>query len=200
MTTDVDILNQCLARIGASPIESRTDPAGVAAWACYDAIVSFVLGSYPWAFGRLTRQLTQAAAPADVPWTYAYRLPETITGEVTAVFIAPSDPRPFQDWEREGPNILTNAPQIWVRFQRLREPDEWPPAVAEVIRIGIMAELALAIREDGVLRDRLRLQAFGTPSEGGLGGLLALAQGRDAMGKPAPTIAAGRNPLIDCRR
>ncbi len=62
-----------------------------------------------------------------------------------------------------------------------------------------MSELALTIREDRPLRDKLRQDAFGSPSEGGVGGALGTALANDNQALPSTVVGGGINPLIDVR-
>ena len=199
MTTDVDVLNGCLMRIGAQPVESRDDPDAVAAWACYDAALLEILGGYPWTFARRTRQLVQVAVSAELQWPFAYQVPADLHGAPRALYASGSDTTPWSRWERAGDLVLTDLDQAWMRYTRRTAPDEWPPLVQACIRIAVMAELALSIREDRVMRDALRVELAGTPGEGQMGGKLGRAFAQDAMSEPPPTIGMGSNPLIDVR-
>jgi hypothetical protein len=200
VTTDVDVLNACLALNGGTPVESRDDPDAVAAWASYDEAVGRVLGGYPWKFLRVTRALARDATPASAQWSYSFQVPADLSGHPRAVYATADGRVPFTEWERAGDKILSHEPSLWMRYGRTTAgPDEWPPPVAACIRAALRGELALAIREDARLREAFLVQAFGSPSEGGRGGLYGQARTLDAQAEPSTVLAMGRNPLITAR-
>lgn len=200
MTTDVDVLNAAMVLTGQPPVESRDDPEAVAAWAAYDSVIRRVLGTYPWTFLRCTRKLARDATPVSERWLYSFQVPPDISGEPRAVYDSAETRTPFAGWERHGDKILSDAPDLWLRYpRRTCGPDEWSAGAAMVIETALRGELAMAIREDTKLRAELLSMAFGTPQEGGRGGLFAQARTLDAQGEPSTTIAMGSNPLIEAR-
>ena len=83
-----------------------------------------------------------------------------------------------------------NLPAAWER---------WPGDFRELFTVALMAELALSIREDRPLRNELYRQAWGTPQEGGRGGLFGAALDNDSQAIPSTIVGGGYNPLIDVR-
>jgi len=59
--------------------------------------------------------------------------------------------------------------------------------------------LALSVREDRSLHDRLYAKAFGTPSEAGFGGMMKACLEADSHGQVSHQIDGGASPLIDVR-
>lgn len=200
MTTRISLIDEALVLNGSEPLGSETAPGADTYLAAYESAKNLILTSHPWSFCTFTRQLSRYAAPPEIHWLYAFELPAERIGAPRAMFDRPDLRIPFTDYELFGASeVRTNCEQIWCCFTKDIPPGSWPPYVAEVIKLLIRAELALATREDRVMRDKLREDAVGS---GGLvmqGGLLAVARGIDDMAKPSPGVGIAENPLIDVR-
>mgnify|MGYP000361403621 CR=1 FL=1 len=122
-----------------------------------------------------------------------------LIGAPRAVYDQPDLRRPTTDYDIEGRTLLANATQIWLSFMLRRGPDMWPGDFREAFVTALMAELALSVREDRSLFDRLYVKAFGTPQQMGVGGLYGTALEQDAQGVPSTVVGGGYNPLIDVR-
>lgn len=195
----IDMLNRALLRIGAVPLVSELDPGAPQHIAVYDSVLERVFAQ-PWHFAKTVRRLVRLdAAPDPAHFLYAYKIPPDMIGAPRAVYADADSRQSITDYDIEGDLLLTDATQIWLAFSRLVDPPRWPGDVRELFVQALMAELALSVREDRTLHDRLWQKAFGTPSQNGVGGLMAVALEADSQGSPSTIIGGGFNPLIDCR-
>ena len=203
MASRIELLNRALMRIGAQPLIDELDPVAPPHIAVYDSVLSR-LAAYPWSFMKTSRRLVRRDAapdPAHFPahWKYAFDLPPDHLGALRAVYDSETLRRPFLGFEVQGAVLLTDAAQIWVVVMVTSQTQRWPGDFSELLMTAVMAELALSIREDRPLHDRLYAKAFGSPGQNGMGGLLAAALENDAQGVPDEAIGDGSSPLIDAR-
>lgn len=201
MTTRITLIDRALVRIGADPLGSESAPGAETHIATYQDVIEDLLTRHPWHFNTQVRQLNRLQAQPDQHWAYAYELPTEMLGSPRAVYDRPECRRPFTDYELfEERQLRTNAEAIWLKFQKATSPVYWPGYFRSLVVLNLMAELALAVREDAVLRDRLRQDCFGPPQMQGHGGKLAEARALNDMASPSPVLSEGENPLIDARR
>jgi hypothetical protein len=197
MTTRIDIVNRALVRIGASPLVAETDPGADARIMDYDSVVGALLTGYPWYWAQRTRQLQQeTAAPASPHWQYQFKLPPDL-GAPRAVYADRLSDEPTANYELSGAALWSNSATIWLRYSMNAPPAQWPPYFAEVVVLAIAAEFALSVREDHVLRDKLRNDVYGSTS--GESGMLGAAKSVDSQAKPAPQLPVMQSPLIAVR-
>lgn len=199
MTTRIEMLNRALLRIGADPLVAETDPAAPVHLAVFDSVVDYLCGLHPWTFFRMTRRLTRLEAAPAQHFAYAFELPRERTGPIRAVYASAVDRTPTTDYRLEGDRLLTDLPEIWCKFMALQPPVYWPGEFREGFTLLLMSELALSVREDPPLRDKLRQQALGTPSEQPHGGVIGQAIAADSQGEPSEVLGFDDNPLISAR-
>jgi hypothetical protein len=202
LVTRIDIINRALALIGEEPLQSETAPGADTHLALYDSILEDVLSKNPWLFARFFGALARLTEAPPARWKYAYQLPSDLLGPPMAVYDSKDTSRrpPLQLFELvEGRQLWADAAEVWIRGVRKPSPLYWPGYFRELVRLALAAELALAVREDGVLRTRLRAEAYGDASVPGSGGQFAVAAGLDSQGSPSVIIAEGRNPLLEAR-
>lgn len=199
MVTRLDIVNAALARIGANVHDADDELEAPENLKIFDSQFHYLLTRSDWHFATLTRQLGQISTPPGQHWTYAYQLPADMIGAPRAVYASGEDRATTAAYQLQGDHLLTDEPKIWLRFIFEPELRFLPGYFREVLEMALMAEFALSVREDGVLRARLREEVFGPPSHGGDGGKLGEAMNLDAQAKPSQVVREGINPLIDVR-
>lgn len=199
MTDRITMLNRALMRIGAVPLVTELDPGAPVHLAVYDSLLER-FAAHPWSFMKQTRRLLRlSAAPVPAHFAYAYQLPAELIGAPRAVYADETQRRPTTDYDIQSGVLLANATQVWLAFMAVSGPERWPGDFREAFTTALMAELALSIREDRALHDRLYQKAFGTPQQMGQGGLFGAAAESDAQGTPATIVGGGYNPLVDVR-
>lgn len=200
MTTRIQLIDRALLRIGADPLGDESAPGAETHIATYQDVVEDLLTRHTWHFNTQVRQLNRLQAQPDQHWAYAYELPAEMLGSPRAVYNRPDWARPFTDYELfEDRQLRTNAEAIWLKFQKATPPVYWPGYFRSLVVLVLMAEFALAVREDRVLRSTLLEEAFGPPQMQGHGGKLAEARALNDMASPSPVLSEGESPLIDVR-
>ncbi|MGL4396617.1 MAG: hypothetical protein ACRCS9_08775 [Hyphomicrobium sp.] len=200
MTTRIALIDEALVLNGSEPVGSEAAPGADTHLAAYNGAKDLVLTCHPWSFCTFTRKLGRLTASPDAHWTYAFELPGDMIGAPRAYFERGDARIPYTRVELTGDRkVLADVPDLWLTFTKDVPPGLWPSYVTEVVRLLVRSELAHAVREDRVLRDRLREDAIGTPHQMLQGGLLAAARALDDMAKPSPGVAEFSNPLIDVR-
>lgn len=202
MTTRIDLINECLVLNGSGLLVSESAPGAETHIACWNRATELILSAHPWYCCSYIRQLNRRQdPPSPAHWRYTFDLPTELVGAPRAFYPDKDCRRPTTSFELLGPReVRTDHETLWCRGPWNVAPNYWPGYLREVIMLLIRSELALSTREDRVLRDKLRQDAIGTPSEAMQGGLLAAARSLDDMAKPSPVIADGSdNPLISAR-
>jgi hypothetical protein len=197
--TRIDLIDGALLRIGAEPVMSESVPEALANIAIFDSIVGFCLSAAPWGWNTVTRRLVRLSDPPQRYWKHQFELPGDMLGTPRAAYDSASCERPFTRWELMDGRLMSEAADVWLEMDKRSEPAAWPGYFVELIQVAMMAELALSIREDRGLYERLHEKAFGTPSEMRQGGLMGIALGIDAQSKPSYTLNIGANPLASAR-
>lgn len=200
-TLRIEMLNRALVRIGANPLPSEQDVSAPQHLAVFDSVAED-LAAKPFSVFKTTRRLVRDQIPAGSPshYAYAYKLPPDRCGPPRAVYADGEMRRPVTDYDIEGDLIYTGHEQIWCTVTTLRDIAKWQGDLKEAFVCCLMAELALSVREDRPLHDRLYAKARGTPQQNGLGGLVGAALENDNQAIPSTMTGGGVNPLIDARR
>ena len=202
MSNRIEMLNRALLRIGADPLETELDPGAPVHLAVYDSVFDYLCGVHPWTQFRETRRLPRLTAPPSRRYTYAFQLPPDRVGAPRGFYAhdpALEQSRATTDYELEGEMVLTMFPNLWAKLLVRRHPGYWLGEFREGFTLLLMSELAMSIREDAVLRERLRRDALGTPSEQPHGGVIGQAIAADSQAEPSVECGGGLNPLIDAR-
>lgn len=194
-------LNRALMRIGADPLVSEAEPGADVHLAVFDSVYDHVSGCYPWSFLNGTARLPRLVS-APALWLYAYQMPTDALGPIRAVYTDPQGRNPTGDYTIMGAELHTDHDQITVRYTRAMPVEHWPPGVREAFTVLLMAELALSVREDQALRNRLRIEALGNPATMSDAGMLGAAFAADSQSEPGlpPGGPSPSHPFIDARR
>ena len=199
MTTRIPMLNRALLRIGADPLVTEADPGAPVHLAVYDSVLE-KFASHPFSFFKTTQKLPRLVASPVALWTYAFQLPADRLAPPRAVYPSADTSRlNTTAYDIVDDQLLSDHTDIWITIMRLVGYERWPGDFREAFTTALMAELALSVREDRVLHDRLYQKAFGTPAQGGMGGLFGQALDNDSQGIPSESVGNGANPLIDAR-
>lgn len=197
-TTRIEQINVALYRIGNPPLIDETDPAAPPHIAVYDSLLKR-MAAQPFSFFKTTRRLVRLSSAPIAHFAYAYQLPSERIGPPRAIYADEAQRKPITSYDIQGDQVLCDYENVWANIALLRGPEYWPGDFAECFTLAVMAELALSVREDRALHDRLYQKAFGTPGEGGVGGLFRTALEQDSQATPSTQVGGGVNPLIDVR-
>lgn len=199
MSLRIEMLNRALLRIGANPLVNEQDPAAPQHLAVYDSVLER-MASHPFSFFKAVRRLARLTErPSPSHFAYAFQLPADRVAAPRAVYADERMRQPVTDYDIEGDRLLCGYEQIWLAYAVLRGPERWPGDFRECFTTALMAELALSVREDRSLHDRMWVKAFGSPGQNGIGGLFALALENDSQATPSTMVGGGVNPLVDVR-
>lgn len=202
MTDVVDhlkIMSNALARIGAGAIMAEDEDSDLAAQvaAVYYDRLDAILGMHPWTFAGKTYKLDRLAETDDNDfvatdskfmngWRHGFTLPGTRVGAPRRILDDPRRPdTPYRDFLIEGGNLYADRESLWATVTVRADPVAWPPDFRLAVTVAIAADLCVPVTHDAGLADTLRAEAQGTPSEGGRGGLIGRAMGKDAAASPA---------------
>jgi hypothetical protein len=201
-----DIASQALARLGEpsiSAFDENTETAERVRQLYEDTILD-LLGCYEWQFAsaRQALPLDGAVTPAN-EWEYAFLMPALRTvrvGNPIRVYNSTSlRARPVFDYELEGKHILTNYKTIVVEFIERKAESLWPGYFVRLAREALAANLALPITENASKEQYHQQIAFGTPSEGGEGGLFGRAMAADSRYAPTRSLLDDSDPMAEAR-
>ncbi len=199
MTDRITMLNRALLRIGAEPLVSEADPGAEQHLAVYDSVIER-LAAHPFTFLKITRRLVRLSAAPEQLWAYQFQLPSDRLGPPRSVYPSADTTRNVTvAYDLIGDRLLTDCPEIWATLTTSTGWQRWPGDFRELFAVALMAELALSVREDRPLHDRLYAKAFGTPQQMGMGGLMGQALDNDSQAVPSTVVGGGANPLIDVR-
>ena len=201
MAADLDAVNTALMRIGANPLNSESDPNAPQHMVIWASVLRRILAS-PWSFAKVKRRLLQLPAPDPAHYKFAFQLPTDKLSMPRAVYTDAECKRPCTEFDVDGDGanrLLIDHEQVWMSYMRMPPWERMPGDFQELLLTATMAELALSIREDRPLHDRLYAKAFGTPSEKGFGGMMGACLEADSAGQVSTPIDSGNNPLVDVR-
>jgi len=198
--TKLSICSDALIMLGASPLSSfgdGTDEAQVAD-RLYDDVRDTLIMQYPYSWTLRKKKLTRLADPPINEWRYKYQLPGDMLGNPKAVFdIDAVGARPVRDFELYSSGLYANLENVWVDYQYLPEPAEFPPYFVRLLKTALAAEFAEPITDQITKADYFHGKAYGSPAENMRGGLVRVAINIDGADQPPQSIQ--EFPISDIR-
>lgn len=196
----IAVVQMACSKIGIDkPQDFEDGDAGPEAELHYEHVVATVISKHPWRFAMRKVQISQDADEAPVnEWTYAYTLPPTRIGDIVEVRdSAAIGNAPFKDYEIYGGFLYTNATTIFVDYKTRPAEATWPPYFTDIIVHHMASILAQTLCDDEGKSTMLLQLAYGTPQEGGNGGLIQAARRQNAFQEPPRQITSF--PLLEAR-
>ncbi len=205
MTLRIDICNKALSRIGLEPIQSEGADGADSIVNIYDGVTDNLISLYGWHFCDELLRLPRLSLPADeqrqeIQFKYAFKLPPNRVGPPTSVYDSKKCDKPLKCFALRGADLWADSAEIWIDYVRLPDPLNWPGYFTELVLTAMMSEIALSVREDKSLSQMHYQKAFGTPRDGGMGGLFATARSREASSKPSRSFGQSGGMLLRARR
>ena len=197
--SDVELCNAALKLIGADSLTSFEEGTDLAetCGALYADTIRALQAAYPWRFTLAKQQLSRLADPPMNEWTYQHALPPDRL-LLRQLFASSSvGASPVTEYEIFGPRVHSDQPDLWADYQVATDPALWPPYFRDVARHALAAALAVPVTESTERAEFYTRRAFGTPGEGGMGGLMGAARRLDAQQQPPQRIEDF--PLITAR-
>lgn len=199
--TKAILVNQALIDLGQPANFSISEESGLGGIidTVWPGVVDETFGLHDWTFCRKTFKLSRHEESPESGWTYAFNLPGEKVGDPLAILIDPRRDTVLREYYLEGTEVHCEKDAIWARCRVLVDPRYWDPAFRAAFRKALAAELAIPLLQDVDLKNDLRKEAFGTPSEGMTGGKFGrlIAQNRAASPVAAPLYED--DPLTNAR-
>jgi len=172
MTTDADIANMALARLGtratiASLTENSTEARVINTW--YATVRDALLGQIDWSFGRVRRVLASSGTP-PATWSYSYAYPSDAL-KIWKIDIGPTawyagqPMEPLFEIASDGTNQMlycNDSPVTVIMSERVTDPSRFPAAFVRAFADQLAAEIALPITQKQDLAARLATMARAT--------------------------------------
>lgn len=178
MSDPVKICNAAAVMLGAGVIQSLEDDTDLSRIFSnlYERKKKALMSKYPWKFLMQSFYLTRKAAPPMRGWKYAYVIPgEALAGAPHAVFFTSGQKLGSHLYAISGNTVLSDQHELWADLIVDRREDEWPEYFQELLIHALAADTALAITDQQSIADAHYQLAYGTPSEGGNGGMMGQA-------------------------
>ena len=173
-TTETDICNLALARIGANLIEDGLldDEDSTQAIYCrmfYAPTRDALLRSHWWRFAKSRSTLTATTAPS-FEWTYAYTLPTDFL-RFKSFYEDNNTTRKntVHSYELEGSTLLTNESPCKIRYiKQVTTVTSFDPLFISVLVLELALQLCMPLSEDPKILERLQNELYGSPMKPGL--------------------------------
>jgi hypothetical protein len=174
MASETDFLNNALGKAGCSRITGIDDNSVEAGWCrtYYTSLRRSTQRMANWKFAGARLQLTQDIDQPAFGYTHSYGLPASMlklrvyNGAQPNLVLA-DDPLRWQhiasSWRIEGRHLYSNDTMAYIEYiQDVSNPDGWDPLYYEMLASWLGSNLAVAVRKDHNLGERLLQQAMGT--------------------------------------
>ncbi len=202
----IDVASQALARLGEPAISSFEEDSETAEKVArlYEPTILQLLSSHDWSFATRRASLPEDASGTPInEWTRAFLLPTLRTervGKIMSVFNSTSlrSPKVF-DFELQERWLFTDYETIVVEYIARVPETDWPGYFHTLAIEALAATLALPVTEIASKDAQHREIAFGTPSQGGRGGLFETAAEADATGDPTQSLLDDHDPIYAAR-
>lgn len=203
MTEDeATLINASLTDIGAGPMFSVDDDSDLAAQidVAFAVFVKRVFGIHDWSFCRKTFKNVRLAAVPENGWAYGFDLPGNRIGNPRKILDqAGQSPRPLKHFTIEEGKLFCNVDTTWSQCKVYVRPEYWPPEWYGACVVALGGYLAVPVWQDEDLREGRLVEAFGTPSREGTGGLFGRLMAQDRASEPMNDMGIEENPLINAR-
>lgn len=193
MSDAVKICNMASVMLGAGVIQSLEDDNDLSRIFAniYEGVKLDIMSRYPWNFLRQKFYLTRSADASIQGFKYSYIIPgEALAGAPHAVFYFNDQKIGTAYFRVVGKRIYCDYPEIWGEFTVDRKESELPQYFQKLLAHAVAADVAFAITDQQSTADSHKATAFGTPSEGGNGGLMGQAMTLDSQNSGIVSIEA----------
>jgi len=200
--TDIAMYNQAMIKLRAGTITAFNDGSNEADIGniLYTPAVKSLLTMHAWSFALKKATFSSTTAPVN-EYTYAHTVPSEAL-LVWAIYNSDAaGARPITDYRIFGQGssreIFSNHSTIYGDYTYYTDEANWPPYFEEFASVYLAAKHAKAITGSTDFQNNLMEEAFGTPSEGGKGGLFAIAVATDAK-QQSPEVIID-SPFVSAR-
>jgi len=197
----VTIINWALTDIGAGPMFSVDDGSELAEQIenTWQPVVDRVFGMHDWSFALKTYKNVRHADMPENGYCYGFDLPGDRIGNPLLNLSDPRSRRPLRDFTIEEGKLFCDETDTWSQVKVAVNPDIWPPEFRGAFVVALGGYLAVPVWQDADMRGDKLVEAFGTPSREGTGGLFGRLMAQDSASRPKGSGIAHEDPLTDAR-
>lgn len=185
MTTPIKICNAVAVALGAGVIQSLEDDTDLSRIFAnsYDLVKHSVMSRYAWRFLTDRRRLSRDGVNPVQGFKYQFIIPgDALQGFPHAVYLYQDQKIGTNEFTVNKSRVQTDYPDIWAELIINRSEDTWPAWFQELIFAALAARVGKAVTDQQNVTDYYHALAFGTPSDGGIGGLMGDAMTLDSQG------------------
>ncbi|QNQ09249.1 hypothetical protein [Sphingomonas alpina] len=158
--TQTRIVNGALAELGSTEkitsIDDPTSNSAKRAFAVWPEVLLDLLSRHPWNFALRRAELNVATATPAFGYERQFQLPSGCVRWLPAA----RDDDDFEEAEREGNFLLTNADTLRIRYIALIDDvTVWPPAFVRAMTLMLAAAMAEGVTQSEGIKDRLAQRA-----------------------------------------
>jgi hypothetical protein len=184
------LVNWALTELGQAPNFSIDAQSRLGALVdiYWPRAVARCFGLTDWPFCRRTYRLTRLADAPDTGYAYAFQLPNPRYGPPLRYLRDPRSNQVVRDTRIEGEEVHADEPVLHAACKVAVDPEYWDEQFADCFAVALASYLAVPLLQDADMAEMKSRQAFGTPSEGGAGGMFGrlIAQHRASGPMAAP--------------
>lgn len=191
------IVNWALAELGQPPRFSIDDQTSLGRNVAifWPRCLARCLGLHDWSFTRRTVCLTLQSGQPINGWPYAFSLPGNRIGPPRRFTSDPQCRILIRDFDIEGDTLFCCEKTAFARYKAAVDPEYWPPDFLSAFATALACYLAIPETQDPDLAADMEVRAFGSPSQGGAGGLFGRLIAQDLAGAPVGEPLLATDPL-----
>lgn len=191
------IVNWALPELGLAPTFSIDDatPLGAQVDIFWPRAVGHCFGLHDWTFCRRTARLSRIEDEPETGYRYGFELPGDKIGPPQKVLCDPRSQHPVRDFRIEGQVLFADVPDVWVVCKVAVDPSAWDWQWAGAFATCLASMLAVPLLQDMDLAGEKWAMAFGSPSQGGTGGIFGRLIAQDRAAGPVGANMLVNDPL-----
>lgn len=160
MTSEVDICNMALRKLGAEPITSIDNPTTEVGELCqlnFDLARDCVLEEHTWNFAL--RRAVLDPTGNDPAWgdDVEHQIPQGVIA-IARCYRSQNtrDLLPAENWRRSGAYVYANSSPLYAEvIERVEDLSRWPGLCRAALAVRLAAELAVPVTHDVELEQKL---------------------------------------------
>ncbi len=192
--TKAMIVNWALSEIGLAPkfsIDAETPLGGVVDM-FWPRCIGHTFGLHDWTFCRRTTRLTRQSAEPETGYRFGFDLPGSRIGQPMKLLSDPRRDIPIRDSRIEGQTLFADEETVYAVCKVPVAPTIWDWQWASAFATAFSSMLAVPLLQNTDIAATKWADAFGTRSEGGVGGVFGRLIAQDRAAGPL-----GSNMLVD---
>lgn len=195
------IVNWALSEIGLAPTFTIDDATGLGAQVAifWPRAVGHCFGLHDWTFCRRTTKLSRQEAIPQTGYRHGFDLPGDKIGPPMKLLSDPRRQEPLRDWRIEGQTLYADEPDAWATCKVPVAPAAWDWQWASAFATCLASMLAVPLTQDMDLAAEKWGMAFGSPSQGGTGGIFGRLIAQDRTAGPVGANMLVNDPLTTGR-